>query len=559
MTGLVNKLRGALTVDRDVDGARLVGRVAALGFFLNAVEGHLPDDVLVPAHTVVEHAGQRLALSREHTVVALAGSTGSGKSSIFNAMARRQLSPVGVRRPTTGVTHACIWGPASTAAELLDWLGVLPRHRYTRESVLDGEDEAALRGLVLLDLPDFDSVEAGHRLEVDRLLALVDMIVWVVDPQKYADQVVHDTYLRQFHRHREVTVVALNHADRLSPADVQRCLVDLRGLLDSDGLAGVPALASSAVAAPGHGELSGIIEQAVLGRRAALRRLSGDMDRVVTELSTMVGPEPVKDAVDTGTERALSEALAQAAGVPAVVDAAERAYRHRAAAQLGWPLLRWLRRLRPDPVKRLHLAEPTRSTMDSPVGATSLPEPTPAVRAAVGLAVRTVADRAAGVLPGPWPAAVGTASRARLADLPDALDRAVAATDLGLSRTPWWWRLMGGLQWLAAGAAVVGLGWLLVGYLLRLLGLPTMDHPRIGAVPVPTALLLGGLLAGALIAGLGRVLVAVFARRTAARTEARLRAAVAQIADEYVIAPVRTVLRAYGEARVALAAAAGDW
>ncbi|MDI5943929.1 50S ribosome-binding GTPase, partial [Micromonospora sp. DH15] len=136
-------------------------------------DGQLPDTQLVPAHTLVERAGTRLALSRDHTVVALAGATGSGKSSLFNALARFELSPVGVRRPTTGVAHACVWGPLDGATRLLDWTGVLPRHRFVRESALDGDDESALHGLVLLDLPDFDSVQRSHRLEVDRLLGLV--------------------------------------------------------------------------------------------------------------------------------------------------------------------------------------------------------------------------------------------------------------------------------------------------------------------------------------------------------------------------------------------------
>ena len=199
-----------------------------------------------PAHTLVERAGSRLALSRDHTVVALAGSTGSGKSSLFNALARLKLSPVGVRRPTTGVAHACVWGPLEPANQLLDWVGVLPRHRFVRESALDGDDEAALRGLVLLDLPDFDSVERGHRLEVDRLLGLVDQVVWVVDPQKYGDRILHQAYLAPVpvarRRHDRGAqpgrpAVPAGHRDRARRP---------RRLLDEDGLAGAPVLATSA-------------------------------------------------------------------------------------------------------------------------------------------------------------------------------------------------------------------------------------------------------------------------------------------------------------------------
>src|SRR4051794_6189010 len=226
---LVNRVRDALTRDDGrIDAEQLLGRLDALGRFLRVTDPYLPDSELVAAHTLVERAGGRLALSLDHTVVALAGSTGSGKSSLFNALARLKLSPVGVRRPTTGVAHACVWGPLDLASRLLDWIGVLPRQRFIRESALDGDDEAALRGLVLLDLPDFDSVERGHRLEVDRLLGLVDQVIWVVDPQKYGDRILHEAYLRQFRAHAEITIVVLNQADRLNATDTDLVLTDLK-------------------------------------------------------------------------------------------------------------------------------------------------------------------------------------------------------------------------------------------------------------------------------------------------------------------------------------------
>src|SRR5689334_16667947 len=182
------------TRTRRVDGERLVSRVVALRRFIEVVDGTVPAERLAPARTVLERSGQRLSLSGDHTVVALAGATGSGKSSLFNKIAGLPLSPVGVRRPTTGVAHSCTWGSTEPTKPLLDWLGVPTGQRFSRESALDGDDEAALRGLVLLDLPDFDSVEEAHRLEVDRLLDLVDLMVWVLDPQKYADKVVHERY-----------------------------------------------------------------------------------------------------------------------------------------------------------------------------------------------------------------------------------------------------------------------------------------------------------------------------------------------------------------------------
>ena len=198
---------------------------------------------------------------------------------------------------------------------------MLPRQRFIRESALDGDDEAALRGLVLLDLPDFDSVERGHRLEVDRLLGLVDQVVWVVDPQKYGDRILHNAYLRQFRAHADITIVVLNQADRLSTADTEIVLADLKRLLEEDGLDGAPVLATSAKQPGMLTELREALEKTVAERQAALRRLSGDLDTVSEQLAEMIGPPAAEDEVDRATVRQLSDALAASAGVPAVAEA----------------------------------------------------------------------------------------------------------------------------------------------------------------------------------------------------------------------------------------------
>jgi GTP-binding protein EngB required for normal cell division len=553
---LVDRVKDTGPDERQVDPAQLVERLAALQRFLRAVDPYLPDNDLVAAHTMVERAGSRLALSQDHTVVALAGSTGSGKSSLFNALARLKLSPVGVRRPTTGIAHACVWGPLEPANRLLDWIGVLPRQRFVRESALDGDDEAALRGLVLLDLPDFDSVERGHRLEVDRLLGLVDLVVWVVDPQKYGDRILHNAYLKQFKSHGDITIVVLNQADRLSTNDTDVVLTDLKRLLEEDGMPAVPTMATSARQPGMLTELRGALEKTVAERQAALRRLAGDLDTVSEQLTETIGPPAAEDEVDRATVRQLTDALAMSAGVPAVAEATGNAYRHRAVASTGWPLIRGLRRLRPDPLKRLHLdtTPATPGTDLVPVARTSLPEADAAQRSAVGLSLRAVASRAAAPIPDMWSPALNAAARSRSADLPDALDRAVARTDLGMSRAPFWWRGVGMLQWLLTVAAAGGLLWLIGGYAIRVLGLPALNYPKVGQVPLPTLLLLGGLLLGALLALLLKPIVNWGAQRARRRAEQRLRAAIMEVAREYVVAPVREVLNAYAQAREALSA-----
>ena len=317
---------------------------------------------------------------------------------------------------------------------------------------------------MLLDLPDHDSTEVAHRLEVDRLVGLVDVLVWVLDPQKYADAAIHDRYLRPLARHGDVMVVVLNQVDRLAPADVPDAVADVRRLLADDGLPDVPVLAVSATVGTGLDRLRDVLTGAVAAHRAALRRIAADLDTVSATLADVVGG-PARDDVDGGAQRALVAALGAAAGIPAVGAAVQRAAVHRAVASTGFPFTRWLRRLRPDPLRRLHLdrARTTAVTAGAddadlvPTSQrTSLPATGAVERSRVELALRRLADDAAAGLPDPWPDAVRDAARSRAGDLADSLDRAVATTDLGVARKPLWWRGFGLLQALLAATAVAG-------------------------------------------------------------------------------------------------------
>src|SRR5688572_10164190 len=79
-------------------------RVEGLQVAVEAARGRLPDELVDRADLVASRAATRLRMSGEHTVVALAGATGSGKSSTFNALTGMDFAAVGVRRPTTSWT-----------------------------------------------------------------------------------------------------------------------------------------------------------------------------------------------------------------------------------------------------------------------------------------------------------------------------------------------------------------------------------------------------------------------------------------------------------------------
>ncbi|TWH75546.1 50S ribosome-binding GTPase [Modestobacter roseus] len=505
----------------------LADRLGALREAVEVAEGRLEVPEVGAARALLAKAGAREALG-DATVVALAGATGSGKSTLFNALTGAEVSTPGVRRPTTGIAHASVWG-AEGADRLLDWLEVPRRHR------VDGGDPA-LDGLVLLDLPDHDSVRVEHRLEVDRLVQLVDVLVWVLDPQKYADAAVHSRYLAPLAGHAGVLVVVLNQVDRLDDAAARACLADLRGLLDAEGLTGTPLLATAARTGYGLPEVRAELARRVGARRAATDRLAADARGAAAALAAHCAPDAGPDRSRDRDERdGLVGALADAAGVPAVTTAVELSARRRGAEHTGWPVLRWTSKLRADPLRRLHLgSEAARSSLP-PAGAVQ--------QAALGAALRRARDEAGAGLPQAWRDELRRTAELSQERLADRLDRAVAGTDFGPQRTPLWQRAVGGLQWVLALVALAGALWLLglVG-----LGLLQLDDvvplPRVEGIPLPTLLLVGGLLSGLLLALVARPLVRAGARRRGRLARRRLLDRVAEVADDEVLGPL-------GEAR----------
>src|SRR5580692_4214233 len=245
--------------------------------------------LLDDSDAVLKRAGERLRLSSSHTVVALAGGTGSGKSTLFNTLSGATFSPPGVTRPTTRHVHACVWGMQG-ASPLLDWLGIQRRHRYARASALDS-GESALNGLLLLDLPDHDSVVTASMAAVDRLSKLADMLVWVLDPQKYADASVHNRYLIPLAGHAAVCTVVLNQIDVLSPQQARDCGEDLRRLLDAEGLADTPLLGVSARTGLGIAELRDLLMETVRRNRMVGDRITADIDALVDSFAGYAGPQ----------------------------------------------------------------------------------------------------------------------------------------------------------------------------------------------------------------------------------------------------------------------------
>jgi GTP-binding protein EngB required for normal cell division len=532
-------------------GDDLAARIQGLEWALAASRGHLSEDVLDEAEEVVQRARSRLRLSAEHTIVALAGATGSGKSSLFNQLTDLELAAVGVRRPTTSWAMACAWGPTG-AEEILEWLGIPPRHQVSRMSMLDiSPEETNMQGLVLLDLPDHDSTEVAHHLEVKRLVSYADLLVWVVDPQKYADAAIHDGYLAPLSTHAEVMLVVFNHLDEIPVLEREATLADLRRLLAIDGLSEIPLVATSAKTGEGIDDLKRALVKRIRAKRSAADRLTADAANATERLVEANGMDDPR-GLDERRQAALVDVLAEAAGVPVVVEAVEFSTAARRRRSTSWPATRWLSRFRRDPLAELRLGGGPSSDLHS-----AMPPPTKVQQARVDVAVRDLADDAAQGLAPPWADAVSRASTSDFDDLHDALDKAIASTDLGVTRKPAWVRILGIAQWLLFVAAVAGAGWLITLGVMDLAGSDAPEPPTVGSVSVPLLMALVGFVLGICLGLAARLAVDVSARRTADHASDALHQSIATVAHQRIFAPIDAEIQAYDATRNALRAARG--
>ncbi len=510
------------------------------------------EKLLTDAEEVLARAGDRMRLSSSHTVVALAGGTGSGKSSLFNKIAGADFSTIGVTRPVTVDAHACVWGDAGSGA-IMDWLEIPGRNRYSRASALDsGEDDLA--GLVLLDLPDHDSVMNHAGTLVDRLVSMADVMIWVLDPQKYADAAVHRRFLVPMAGHSDVLAVVLNQADLLEPEQIDDCVADLRRLLDSENLPDVSIIVTSALSGGGLDDLRRLLGQGVAARRAAAVRISADLDGVVARFAPYAGDvdAPVGRVPVTSKSR-LADRFAAAAGIAAVGDALRSARELRAADFVGWPVAWFAHRLSGrNPLRKVRLGmlwNDLRSVTAGPAGAQ---------QAEVDNALTDLGDELAEPLPAPWSHTVRAATRSHAEQVPAALGAAIGEALPDEDGVVWWWRFAGVWQGLLLGAAAVAIAWIALilafGVFHAASGSPTLLSNS-GALPWIVALAVGALAVGAATASVCMKVVISTAERENTQVTAAMRERVAGVAADMVITPAEQELaeleRYREEARIA--------
>jgi GTPase SAR1 family protein len=155
--------------------------------------------------------------------VVFLGGTGTGKSTLFNALCQKPLSATGVERPKTA-------GPVAYAHDPCPLLKAFPFPEIHMEATplenaklpYSGKagqisvvttDEGPLSHMVLVDTPDLDSVEEKNHFIARDLYLLSDAVVFVASQEKYADEVLHD-FFRKVAKDEKPYFFVLNKASQ---------------------------------------------------------------------------------------------------------------------------------------------------------------------------------------------------------------------------------------------------------------------------------------------------------------------------------------------------------
>jgi len=593
--------------------------VASLKDAISYGEGRVPETVLLDVAETLERLSQRRELSTEHTVIGFFGATGSGKSTLFNAIAGQNIALSAPTRPTTSTVQAAIW-EAEGSEELLDWLGI-DKRVYPQTQALAAEGEATegneaggnnksaggvaapnavtepapglfnrirravggrgemrtrTGGLILLDMPDFDSVTTTNRDLAARMMRYVDVLVWVVDPQKYADAVIHRDFMVPLAASGAQALCVLNQADKLAPAEVPAVLASLTRLLQAEGteahLLAAP-IAVSARTGEGVDVLRDLLAQVAAAKSLSLQRTDAQLHATASQLRTYAGGEGtvLAGAYALEAEQKLVKACYSSSQAEQVLQAATASYRRAAGQRTGWILTRWMSRLKADPLRRLHLGQQdeTKSTSKAEKSAgmlgsdsenapelvaSSLPPLSAAQKAGMANAVRQYSKQMAARIDEPWKRSMKEAALSREAELPELLERDMVRIDYGLGRTRAPWVIFNALQWIALMSALVGVGWLTLisGLAYLQIQLPPAPTPEGSPVPLPTLLLLLGVLLGIASAGVGRLLTAMGSRYYARKLRGRLQTGVEKAVQSCVVAPVQQEAKRLNAYRKAL-------
>lgn len=500
---------------------------------------------------------RRDALDPRVTVIAVAGPSGTGKSTVVNTLARRNsLVPTGMHRPTTTELVAYVDAEV-TAAPFLELSGIprsvsvefcTTRSNPLRDSLgMVGEGHQVRSALtqcghpIVVEVPDTLLVPELTSA-ASQVLETADLILWTTDSQKYADAVFHSR-ISAFPRHPNSYFV-LTHTEGLTESQLQTLNQELAAIAERIGVS--PEIlqislydeSSLARFRETVAELSHAPEARWRGEQAAIHhaatRLGQNLELDMTgESSTQPVQASSVASPPSPAETKLVDQVTQVSGLSAVQANFSKQYLRAGGFWTLWPVLNWLAGIKPlAHVNQDNSATPGEPEADKPVGPSADPSPeqtadesaTPAVAdstpdlpsvapqadslnrffprvnvAGITSAARTYAATASAHRPSKWVDFAQLKAVELSGNLVSALNLALESWKFPARPARTWWRIWRLGHWFWLAALVVGLLWSLVAGVAFLGGAGTSAAVwMVGPVPFPLLVLVAAV-AGTLV------------------------------------------------------------
>jgi GTPase SAR1 family protein len=137
-------------------------------------------------------------------IVAFIGGTGVGKSSLLNRLAGKAIARTGVERPTS--REVTLFHHYTVA------LQHLPEQLPVDKIKIAQHEDEAKKNIIWIDMPDIDSIEQRNKQMVLQWLPHIDVLIYVVSPERYKDEKAWRLLLAEGNRHAWLFV--LNQWDR---------------------------------------------------------------------------------------------------------------------------------------------------------------------------------------------------------------------------------------------------------------------------------------------------------------------------------------------------------
>ena len=126
-------------------------------------------------------------------IVAFMGGTGVGKSSLLNRLAGKAIAKAGIVRPTS--REVTLFHHHSVDMQHL------PEQLPLAKINISQHDDESKKNIVWIDMPDFDSTEQSNKQLVLQWLPYIDVLIYVVSPERYRDEKAWRLLLAEGARH----------------------------------------------------------------------------------------------------------------------------------------------------------------------------------------------------------------------------------------------------------------------------------------------------------------------------------------------------------------------